>query len=85
MKIIYKTRDIIEAHIVAGMLNANDIETYVGGYYLQGGVGDVAVFDFVNVQVADEDITVARSFVAEYENAENSEVEYGVENLGCHS
>jgi len=35
MKIIYKARDIIEAHIVSGMLNANGIETHVGGYYLQ--------------------------------------------------
>ena len=71
MKIIYKARDIIEAHIVAGMLNANGIETHVGGYYLQGGVGDVAVFDFANVQVADEDVTTALPLVAEYEGAES--------------
>jgi len=70
MKIIYKARDIIEAHIVAGMLNANGIETHVGGYYLQGGVGDVAVFDFANVQVADEDVVKAKPLVAEYEGAE---------------
>lgn len=70
MKIIYKARDIIEAHIVAGMLNANGIETHVGGYYLQGGIGDVAVFDFANVQVAEEDVNRASSLVTEYENAE---------------
>ncbi len=68
MKIIYKARDIIEAHIVAGMLNVNGIETHVGGYYLQGGVGDVVVFDFANVLVADEDIELALPLVAEYEN-----------------
>lgn len=82
MKIIYKARDIIEAHIVAGMLNANGIETHVGGYYLQGGVGDVTVFDFANVQVADEDVFAATPLVAEYENAENKEVEYDKKNLG---
>jgi hypothetical protein len=82
MKIIYKARDIIEAHIVAGMLNANGIETHVGGYYLQGGVGDVTVFDFANVQVADEDVAAAIPLVAEYENAENQETEYDMKNLG---
>ncbi len=85
MKIIYKASDIIEAHIVAGMLNANGIETYVGGYYLQGGVGDATVFDFANVQVADEDVTAAESFVAEYENSANPELECDAENVGCYS
>jgi len=70
MKIIYKARDIIEAHIVAGMLNANGIETYVGGYYLQGGVGDVAVSDFANVQVADNDVALALPLIADYERSD---------------
>ncbi len=75
MKIIYKARDIIEAHIVSGMLNANGIETHVGGYYLQGGVGDVAVFDFANVQVVDEDVDLALPLVAEYEGVQNNKSE----------
>ena len=72
MKIVYKAGDIIEAHIVAGMLNANGIETHVGGYYLQGGVGDVAVYDFANVQVADEDVVLAQPLVAGYDSAQNT-------------
>ena len=72
MKIIYKARDIIEAHIVAGMLNASGIETYVGGYYLQGGVGDMAVHDFANVQVADENVVLARPLIAEYDGVDNN-------------
>ncbi len=72
MKIIYKARDIIEAHIVSGMLNANGIETHVGGYYLQGGVGDVAVYDFANVQVADDDVAMALPLVAEYDGVQNN-------------
>ncbi len=72
MRIIYKARDIIEAHIVSGMLNANGIETHVGGYYLQGGVGDVAVYDFANVQVADDDVAMALPLVAEYDGVQNN-------------
>ena len=82
MKIIYKARDIIEAHIVSGMLNANGIETHVGGYYLQGGVGDVAVFDFANVQVADEDVVLALPLIAEYEGVQNNKSEHAKINFG---
>ncbi|NIN61126.1 MAG: DUF2007 domain-containing protein [Gammaproteobacteria bacterium] len=67
MKIVYKARDITEAHIVSGMLQTNGIEAHVGGHYLQGGIGDLAALDFANVQVADEDIDRARSLIAEYE------------------
>ena len=82
MKIIYKASDIIEAHIVSGMLNANGIETHVGGYYLQGGVGDVAVFDFANVQVADEDVALALPLVAEYDGVQNNKSEQVKINFG---
>ena len=83
MKIIYKAKDIIEAHIVAGMLNANGIETHVGGYYLQGGVGDVAVFDFANVQIADEDMAAALPLVAEYDGTESKNMNFGDDSLVC--
>lgn len=68
MKIVYKARDIIEAHIVSGMLNAQGIDAHVGGFYLQGGVGDLAAFDFANVKVADEDVIPALPFIAEYDS-----------------
>jgi hypothetical protein len=67
MKVIFKAADITEAHIVSGLLNSRGIETHVGGYYLQGGVGDLAAMDFVNVQVDDENIERAGSVIAEYE------------------
>jgi hypothetical protein len=73
MKLVYRASDINEANIVSGMLRANGIDAHVGGYYLQGGVGDLAAFNFANVHVPDEDVDLARSIIAEYENAaENS-------------
>lgn len=69
MKLIYKAGDINEANIVSGMLRANGIETHVGGYYLQGGIGDLAAMDFANIYVADEDGELARTLIDEYENA----------------
>jgi len=67
MKLIYKAINITEAHIVSGMLEANDIDAHVGGYYLQGGVGDLAAMDFATVSVADEDVDAALEIIAGYE------------------
>jgi hypothetical protein len=69
MKLVYRASDITEAHIVAGLLRANGIESHVGGYYLQGGIGELATQDFATVLVADEDIEPATSIIAEYKNA----------------
>lgn len=72
MKLIYKAGNITEAHIVSGLLNANGIKTHVGGHYLQGGVGELAAFDFANVHVADEDIQSAKTIITEYEGKNNT-------------
>ena len=67
MKTIYKAGGITEAHIVAGMLEALGIQSYVGGHHLQGGVGEIATMDFARVQVDDEDYETALPLIAEYE------------------
>jgi hypothetical protein len=67
VKIVYRANDIIEAHIVAGMLRANGIEPHVGGHYLQGAVGDLAMDGFANVLVDEGDYESAISIVRDYE------------------
>lgn len=67
MKIVYRASNIAEAHIISGLLESNGIESHVGGFYLQGGVGELAAMDFANVHVSDEDFDRARIIVAEYE------------------
>jgi hypothetical protein len=79
VKIIYKASDTIEAHIVAGMLNANGIRAYVGGHYLQGGIGDLAAMEFANVSVADEDVEPALRVVRDYESNNQSRAEHASE------
>ncbi len=56
MQIAYRAKDITEAHIVAGLLEANGIEAYVGGHYLQGAMGEIGAAGFSNVHVDDEDL-----------------------------
>lgn len=67
MKTIYCAANIIEAHIVSGMLNANGVDSYVTGHYLQGGVGEISPTNFANVLVADNDVAQAQPLIDAYE------------------
>lgn len=67
MQIAYRAKDITEAHIVAGLLKAHGIETYVGGDYLQGAMGEIGAAGFSNIHVQDEDLYPARQVITEYE------------------
>jgi len=69
MRIVFKAGNIIEAHIVAGMLNACGIQTHVGGHFLQGAVGDLCPSGFANVFVAPEDFDLACTLIAEYDHS----------------
>lgn len=66
---VYRAANIIEAQIVKGMLEANGIEAFVDGYYLQGGIGELSPMDFVSVSVEDEDEQAARDILQAYQQA----------------
>ncbi|HEY9051132.1 MAG TPA: DUF2007 domain-containing protein [Gammaproteobacteria bacterium] len=70
---VYNAKDITEAHIVRGMLEANGINAYVNGHYLQGGIGELAAMDFASVHVEELDVEAARELINEYERAEPGE------------
>ena len=72
MKLIYKARDITEAHIIFGLLKSNGIKAHAGGHYLQGGVGDLAAMDFATISVADKDTVSAASIIADYDKSNNT-------------
>jgi hypothetical protein len=67
---IYSARDITEAHIVKGLIEAHGIDAYVGGLYLQGGVGELATMDFASIHVDEADATRARQLIDAYEKGE---------------
>ena len=69
MKLVYRAKDITEAHIISGLLKSKGVDAYVGGHYLQGGVGDLAAMDFATISVADADADAAISIIAEYESS----------------
>ena len=68
MQIIYKASNIVEAHIVSGMLKSEGIDSYVGGHYLQGAIGDLSPLGFANVFVDESDVIKAAKVIREYES-----------------
>ena len=69
---VFNAKNSIEANIVKGMLEANDVPAYVEGEYLQGAIGELAAIDFVFVSVDEADENKARSLVNEYETGNYS-------------
>ncbi len=70
MQLVFRANNILEAHIVAGMLKSNDIDCHVGGHYLQGAVGDLPATDFAHVFVNEDDQSRAEALIEDYENGE---------------
>lgn len=83
MKIVYHAADILEAHIVAGMLTASGVEAYVGGHYLQGAIGNLPPLGFANVSVADDDFDVAMTVIGEYEQGQEARAERPADDDGA--
>jgi len=70
MKIAYHANTIMDAHIVAGMLQACGIVSFVSGHYLQGAIGDLSPMGFAKVMVNDDDMDAALGLIHDYERAE---------------
>ena len=69
---VFTAKNSIEANIVKGMLEANDIPAYVAGEYLQGAIGELAAIDFVFVSVDDINKDKALRLINEYETGSYS-------------
>lgn len=67
MKKVYQARDITEAHLVRGLLEGHGIAAHVEGFYLQGGIGEIASIDFTRVSVENEAYEQAKRIIEDYE------------------
>jgi hypothetical protein len=68
MHLVFRASNILEAHIVAGLLQSHGIDSHVGGHYLQGAVGDLPASDFAHVFVEEDDKHRAEALILDYEN-----------------
>jgi len=75
MKKIYNAQDINEAQIIKGLLEANNIQTFAGGFYLQGGIGEMAPSNFATISVEEQDEDAALKLIKEYEKNNSASYE----------
>ena len=69
---IFTAQNSLEANIVKGMLEANDIPAYVEGEYLQGAIGELSAIDYAFVCVNEVNAEKALRLVNEYETGSYS-------------
>ena len=66
MRVVYEAENLIDAHLVKGMLEGAEIPVFVRGEYLTGALGDLPTMGLVAVCVSDSDFEVADRLVADW-------------------
>ncbi len=64
MRVVYDAENVIDAHLVKGLLACEDIPSFVRGEYLTGALGELPVMGLVAVCVADVDFSADDRIVA---------------------
>ena len=75
MKLVYQASDVIQGHLIKNMLEQAGINSFIHGESLQGGIGDLQAFGFVQVMVNERDYDEARAIINDWETAEPVEIE----------
>ena len=73
MKCVYNAADMLEAHVLVGLLQQHKISAFIEGEYLTGGMGDLAAQNYVRVMVNNDDYVKGRKLVLEYDYANSPE------------
>ena len=69
---VFTASNSLEANIVKGMLEANNIPAYIQGEYLQGAIGELSAIDYAFVSVDEVNESKAVNLVNEYETGSYS-------------
>ncbi len=66
-KIVYEAANALDAHVLQGLLDQQNIPSEILGEYLQGGVGELPPMGLVKIVVDDRNYEVARRLIEEWE------------------
>ncbi len=69
MQVAYEAENLIDAHLIKGLLAQEGIDAFVRGEYLSGAIGELPAVGLVAVMVADEDLAAAREVIADWRQA----------------
>lgn len=69
MIVVYEADGSVEAHLIKNMLAQANIESYIHGESLTGGIGDLQTMGLVRVMVNETDYEIAREIVEDWGTA----------------
>ena len=70
MQVVYMPENIIDAHLIKGLLASVDIDSFIRGEHLVGAIGELPALGLLAVMVADEDLDAARALIQDWDRAE---------------
>lgn len=83
MKSVFEASSGLEAHMVLNLLEQAGINGHIEGEYLQGGIGELQAMNFVRVLVSEEDYSVARKMINEWESIQPAPVSQQQATASC--
>jgi len=74
MRKVFEAIDMLEAHVVKGILQQEGIVGFIQGEYLHGGMGDLPASGLVRIEVNDPDYEQARSVISQWEQEQQDSI-----------
>lgn len=71
MRVVYTAENLIDAHLVKGLLESEGLMAFVLGEHLTGGAGDLPVMGLVSVGVAEVDLEAAERVLQEWRGGDD--------------
>lgn len=68
MKCVYEASDLLEAHVIQGLLEQHRISSFIEGEHLIGAVGELPASALVRILVNDEDLPAGVSLMRDYDS-----------------
>lgn len=68
MKCVYEASDILEAHVIQGLLEQHRISAFIEGEHLIGAVGELPASALVRILVNDDDLSEGVSLMRDYDS-----------------
>ncbi|MEJ5207330.1 DUF2007 domain-containing protein [Denitratimonas sp. CY0512] len=69
MHVVYEPENLIEAHLLKGLLAQAGIAAHIRGEHLTGAMGELPALGLLAVMVVDEDADAARALIADWHAA----------------
>jgi hypothetical protein len=68
MKCVYEASNVLEAHVIQGLLEQHRISSFIEGEHLIGAVGELPASQLVRILVNNDDLIEGASLMRDYDS-----------------